>query len=224
MKQIAANVVAQVTVSIVFLVIVLLAAYFGRFELCRLIVGTSGANLEFCREENTEAQATQIVQVTQVIPVTQIAQVTQVVVPATPVPVTESSTPAFDSTFIANANKSCDEFGGQPVSAITLTDEQVQRWRSIGQTNSNDEVGKVIYCEVHQIPGFKGFVEGDTIPANAIITADLGYNWNAQYVGALERLVYYDGGWGVFLSIKSFTVQHASDLPNRIGGQYWIIK
>jgi hypothetical protein len=156
----------------------------------------------------------------QVIRITEVSRVTEII----PASATSPIQPTFDSTFIANANKSCNEFGGQPVSATALTDEQIQRWRSIGQTNSNNEVGKVIYCEVHQIPGFKGFVEGDTIPTNAIITADLGYNWNTQYVGALERLVYYDGGWGVFLSIKSFTVQHANDLPNRIGGQYWIIK
>jgi hypothetical protein len=93
MKQIAAHVAAQVIIGILFLVVVALAAYFGRFELCRLIVGTSGANLEFCREENTEAQANQIVQVTQVIPVTQVAHATQVVIPATPVPTISVSRP-----------------------------------------------------------------------------------------------------------------------------------
>ena len=68
-----------------------------------------------------------------------------------------------------------------------------------------------------------GFVEGNTIPADAIITADLGFNWNSMYPGALERLVNEGGGWGVFLSVKPFVVQHANDLSNNTAGQYWFI-
>jgi hypothetical protein len=168
----------------------------------------------------TQSVATQIIPVTQVIYITEVSSVTNVA----PSLATALPQPTINSAFISNADSSCSKYGGQPVMATDITNEQVQRWRSIGQVDSDSKVGIVIYCEIHQIPNFKGFTEGDTIPANAIITADLGFNWSSQYVGALERLVYHDGGWGVFLSLRSFTVEHASDLPNQIGGQYWIVK
>lgn len=124
---------------------------------------------------------------------------------------------------VSDAARKCQEFQGTPIARDSITSEQVSIWRGIGRT---DRAGtaRVIYCEIHQVPGQVNFVEGDTIPADVIITADLGFNWASTYPGALERLVHNGGGWGVFLSLNPFVVQHASDVPNDVGGQYWPVK
>lgn len=121
----------------------------------------------------------------------------------------------------ASANQQCQQFGGTPISANNITFAQVSVWR-VGQVDK-PTVGRIIYCEIHQIPGYVGFVEGNTIPANAIITADLGFNWDSQYPQSLERLAHEGGGWGVFLTLKPIVVQHANDLNHSVGGQYWLV-
>lgn len=126
-----------------------------------------------------------------------------------------------NSGLSSDANQQCQQFGGTPVSANNITLAQVSNWR-VGQVDKLT-VGRIIYCEIHQIPGYVGFVEGDTIPANAIITADLGFNWNSQYLQSLERLAHEGGGWGVFLTLKPIVVQHADDLNHVVSGQYWLI-
>ena len=125
------------------------------------------------------------------------------------------------SALVTIANQKCQEFGGTPKPANNITSAQISNWR-VGQVDK-PTVGRIIYCEIHQIPGYVGFVEGDVIPENAIITADLGSNWDDQYPQSLERLAHEGGGWGVFLTLKSITVQHANDLLNNVGGQYWLV-
>ncbi len=134
-----------------------------------------------------------------------------------------TSVSVVNSTFVQEATRKCqEEFEDEPVKRNEITDEQVNTWRQIGGTE-RAEVGRIIYCEIHQTPGMQSFVEGNTIPAKAIITADLGFGWESAYPGALELLIHEGGGWGVFLSLKPFTVQHASDLPNDVGGQFWLV-
>lgn len=139
-------------------------------------------------------------------------------VPPTVTPVAPKPTPTPNTVAI----QKCEEFGGTPVSLDSITNEHIEIWRKIGRTDTSG-TARVIYCEIHQAPDFRGFVEGDNIPAGVIITADLGFNWDNMYPGSLERLVHDGGGWGVFLSLKPFVVQHADDLPNVIGGQYWFV-
>jgi hypothetical protein len=117
---------------------------------------------------------------------------------------------------------SCQEFGGSPIQIGDIAPERVNQWRNIGHTTRN-HTAIIIYCEIHQVSGYVSFSEGDTIPPNVIITADLGFNWRTQYSDSIERLVHEGGGWGVFLSLKSFTVQPASDLNYPVGGQYWYV-
>lgn len=126
-----------------------------------------------------------------------------------------------NSALSASANQQCQQFGGTLISANNITFAQVSNWR-VGQVDK-PTVGRIIYCEIHQIPGYVGFVEGNTIPANAIITADLGFNWDSQYPQSLERLAHEGGGWGVFLTLKPIVVQHANDLNHSVGGQYWLV-
>jgi hypothetical protein len=137
-------------------------------------------------------------------------------------PVMPTTTPIPQTSFTQLATRRCQEFQGSPVLRSEISTEQVNVWRQIGKTD-NAEVARITYCEIHQVPGMVGFVEGDMIPANVIITADLGFNWKSTYPDALERLVHAGGGWGVFLSLRPFVVQHASDLQNDVGGQYWFI-
>lgn len=122
----------------------------------------------------------------------------------------------------SSATQRCLEFHGSPIARDRITLTEVSVWRQIGWTDK-DETGRVIYCEIHQVPGFIGFTEGSKIPASAIITADLGFHWDSVYAGALERLVHEGGGWGVFMTLKEIEVQHASDLSSRVGGQYWLV-
>jgi hypothetical protein len=126
-----------------------------------------------------------------------------------------------NSALSESVNQQCQQFGGTPISSNNLTLGHVANWR-VGQVDK-PKVGRIIYCEIHQIPGYVDFVEGDTIPANTIITADLGFNWNSQYPQSLERLAHDGGGWGVFLTLKSIVVQHADDLNHSVGGRYWLI-
>lgn len=123
---------------------------------------------------------------------------------------------------VPGATQRCEEFQGSPVARNSITTHQIDIWRQIGKTDKS-ETARIIYCEIHQIPGFRGFVEGDEIPAGVVITADFGFDWKNMYSGALERLVHDGGGWGVFLSYEPFVVQHADDLANDVGGQYWFV-
>lgn len=132
----------------------------------------------------------------------------------------ESSAPILSG--VPGATQRCEEFRGTPIARDSITTDQIETWRQIGKTDRN-ETARVIYCEIQQVPNFEGFTEGDEIPSGVIITADLGFNWNSMYPESLERLVHDGGGWGVFLSLKSFEVQHADDLPNDVGGQYWVV-
>jgi hypothetical protein len=121
-------------------------------------------------------------------------------------------------SFRDTASRKCNEFGGKPKKIDVVTNQLLEEWRRIGDTGDRNSVGRIIYCEIHQIPNFEGFVSGDSIPSGAIITADIGSNWSKRYAGSLEGIAYYGGGgWGVFRTIKSLTMQNA-------GGQYWLIK
>jgi hypothetical protein len=131
---------------------------------------------------------------------------------STALPITDVSDPFRDS-----ASRKCNEFEGKPKKIDALTNQLLEEWRRIGDTGDRNTVGRIIYCEIHQIPNFKGFVSGDSIPSGAIITADIGSNWTKRYAGSLEGVAYYEGGgWGVFRTLKSLTMQNA-------GGQYWLI-
>jgi hypothetical protein len=123
----------------------------------------------------------------------------------------------------SNAARSCREFGGNPIQNSAITMDHVNQWRRIGNTDRNG-TGIVIYCVIHQTPGAIPFSQGQTVPANVVLTADLGINWQASHPGALERLVHDGGGWGVFLSLQDFIVQPAGDLSSPVGGEYWHIQ
>jgi hypothetical protein len=139
--------------------------------------------------------------------------------PSAPIPTSPLS--GSDNAVVTTANQKCQEFGGTSLSASSITLIQISKWR-VGQVDK-PTVGRIIYCEIHQVPGYFGFVEGDVIPENAIITADLGFSWDSQYPQSLERLAHEGGGWGVFLTLKPITVQHANDLDHSVAGQYWLI-
>ncbi|WP_420631130.1 hypothetical protein [Candidatus Leptofilum sp.] len=132
----------------------------------------------------------------------------------------ESSNPPLSG--VPGATQRCEEFQGIPIVRDSITTEQIEMWRQIGKTDRN-ETARIIYCEIQQVPNYEGFTEGDEIPSGVLIAADLGFNWNSMYPESLERLVHDGGGWGAFLTLKSFEVQHADDLPNDVGGQYWVV-
>lgn len=91
----------------------------------------------------------------------------------------------------------------------TVTRSQVEEW-SIGSTD-RATVYDIIYNQIHIVPGKRQFITNATIPAEVLITTDLGDNWSQYPVRTVAR----NGGWGVFETTASF--------KSPTTGEYWLI-
>lgn len=193
MNQIAANIISKFIIGIVGFIVIAVMLYFSRFQLCRILVGTSGANLEFCREEI--APSTQTVFVTEVV----------IVITATPMPSTETpaQTIATETSMLAPP----------ALCSATVARTDIQNWETIGSTDKETTQTYInIFRDtmIGRNGSITGFAKGVTLPVGTLIATDFGNGESEDYLSYPVKPIAHYRSWGLFEVTNSFVAPNAN--------------